>query len=36
MKDSEGVEEILKDLYKDPSWASMGILRGFQKILKHI
>jgi len=36
MKDPEGVEEILKDSSKDPSWTSMGILQGFKRILKHL
>ena len=30
-KESEGGDDILKHLYKDPSWNSMGILQGFKK-----
>ena len=36
VKDSEGAEEILNDLYKGPSWISMWTLRGLRRILKHL
>ena len=34
-KDSKGIDGILKDLYKDSSWISIGILQGFEGNLKH-